>query len=130
MRVCMKLSTMRLLTAPALAATLAAIPAIAVLTAAPALACTHNDDVNTLCSNEQAFVNDLAKVGITPTGTPRRMLNDGQAVCGQLYSGVSRSFVVQKVYGSASMSLFQAQAIVAAAEDHLCFFPNGFTPSP
>ena len=43
--------------------------------AAPAQACTDSDDANTLCSNEQAFVNDLAAVGITATSTPRVMVS-------------------------------------------------------
>lgn len=112
-------------------ATFAALPLGAVIFAAPAFACTDTDDVNILCTNEQAFVNDLANVGVTPTQTPRIMVNQGQGLCGQLASGASRSYVVQKVYGGTSMSLRQAQAIVAAAENHLCYFDvTGLVPNP
>ncbi len=125
----LKLSVIRHLTAPALTAALAGIPAVAVLTAAPAQACTHNDDVNTLCSNEQTFVNDLAKVGIVPTQSPRGLVNQGWQLCGQLGSGVPRDVIVQKVYGSASMHLDQAQAIVASAINNLCQFSSAPGPS-
>lgn len=104
-----------------LAALLFALPVGAMIAAAPVHACTDSDDVNTLCSNEQAFVNDLAKVGVTPTKTPRIMVNQGQQLCGQIGSGVPRDVVIQKVYGGAAMRLDQAQAIVAAAINHLCF---------
>ncbi|QZH61246.1 DUF732 domain-containing protein [Mycolicibacterium farcinogenes] len=103
------------------------MPLGAVIAAAPAHACTDSDDVNTLCSNEQLFVDDLAAVGIVPTDTPRRMVNRGQLVCGQLASNIPRSVVVQKVYGSAAMRLNQAEAIVAAAQQHLCPFTLGGT---
>jgi hypothetical protein len=110
---------------------LVALPVGAIVAAAPAHACTPDDDVNILCANEQAFVDELAAVGVTPTGTPRRMVNQGQTICGQLFSGASRSYVVQKVYGGAAMHLYQAEAIVSAAEQHLCFFGlNGFVPNP
>lgn len=102
-----------------------AMPLGAVIAAAPANACTDSDDVNILCSNEQLFVDDLAAVGIVPTDTPRRMVNRGQLVCGQLASNIPRSVVVQKVYGSAAMRLNQAEAIVAAAQQHLCPFTLG-----
>lgn len=116
---------------PTLIASLAVLPVGAVIAAAPAYACTADDDVNVLCSNEQAFINDLAAVGVTPTQTPRIMVNRGQGLCGQLASGASRSYVVQLVYASAAMSLDQARAIVAAAENHLCYFNStGFTPNP
>lgn len=92
----------------------------AVVAASPAHACSPDEDVNILCSNEQAFVNDLAAAGLTPTQTPRAMVNQGWKLCGQLYNGASRSYVVQRVYASASMSLDQAQAIVAAAQNDLC----------
>ncbi|KUI16932.1 hypothetical protein AU193_22370 [Mycobacterium sp. GA-1285] len=90
--------------------------------AAPAAACTDSDDVNTLCVNEQAFVHDLAAAGITPTQTPRIMLNQANGLCGLLANGVPRTVVVQKVYGSAAMHLNQAEAIVTAAQKHLCAF--------
>ena len=99
--------------------------------AAPAQACTDSDDVNTLCSNEQAFVNDLVAVGITATSTPRVMVSRGNQLCGEMYRGVPRSVVIQQVYGGTAMRLNQAQAIVAAAERHLCAFGvTGFTPNP
>lgn len=111
-------------------ALLLALPMGSVMLAAPAYACTDNDDVNVLCSNEQAFMNDLAAVGIVPTQTPRIMVNRAQGLCGQLASGASRSYVVQKVYGGAAMRLDQAQAIVASAENHLCGFAiTGFVPN-
>ncbi|MCF6391036.1 DUF732 domain-containing protein [Mycobacterium sp. MBM] len=111
-----------------IAASLVAMSIAAVSAAAPASACTHADDVNVLCSNEQAFVNDLATVGVTPTRTPRIMVNQGNTLCGQLASGVPRDVLVQKVYGGAAMRLDQAQAIVAAAVDHLCGV--GAAPGP
>lgn len=109
-----------------LALLLVAGPAWAVVTAAPAQACTDSDDVNTLCANEQLFVNALAAVGIVPTQTPRIMVNRGQVVCGQLANRVPRSVVVQTVYGSAAMRLNQAETIVAAAQQHLCPFTLGY----
>lgn len=111
----------------ALGISLFAMPLGAVIAASPAHACTDSDDVNTLCSNEQQFVDDLAAVGIVPTETPRIMVNRGQLVCGQLASNIPRSVVVQKVYGSAAMRLNQAEAIVTAAQQHLCPFTLGIS---
>lgn len=111
----------------ALVISLFAMPLGAIIAAAPAHACTDSDDVNTLCSNEQLFVDDLAAVGIVPTETPRILVNRGQLVCGQLASNIPRSVVVQKVYGSAAMRLNQAETIVAAAQQHLCPFTLGIS---
>lgn len=104
----------------ALAVVLAVLPVGAIVASAPAYACTDSDDVNVLCSNEQAFIDDLARAGVTPTQTPRIMVNRGNQLCGQLASGVPRDVVVQKVYGGAALRLSEAQAIVTAAVDHLC----------
>ncbi|TRW81248.1 DUF732 domain-containing protein [Mycolicibacterium sp. 018/SC-01/001] len=115
----------------AIIATLVSAPAVAIVAASPASACTDSDDVNALCSNEQAFMKDLAAVGIVPTSTPRVMVNRGNQLCGDMYRGVPRSVVVQQVYGGTSMHLNQAQAIVAAAERYLCNFAvTGFEPRP
>ncbi|MBE1552253.1 hypothetical protein GGC64_006340 [Mycobacterium sp. OAS707] len=115
----------------ALLTPLVTMPVGALIAAPLAHACTDSDDVNTLCVNEQAFVNDLAAVGITPTDSPRVMVNRGQTLCGQLASGTSRSVVIQRVYGGTPMSIDQARAIVAAAENHLCNFAAvGIMPNP
>jgi hypothetical protein len=37
----------------------------AVVAASPAYACGLDEDINILCSNEQAFINDLAAVGVS-----------------------------------------------------------------
>ena len=98
------------------------ICAAGIVTASPALACTHEDDVNILCSNEQAFVDSLAAAGITPTGEPRRSVNLAWRICGELASGRPYDVEVQKVYRDNSLHLNQAQTIVASAVQHLCTY--------
>lgn len=81
-------------------------------------------------NNKTTTMTRCRPVGIIPTRTPRTMVNRGLRLCGDMYPGV-RSVVVQQVYGGAAMRLDQAQAIVAAAGNHLCNFAvTGFTPNP
>ncbi|MFI5508966.1 DUF732 domain-containing protein [Mycobacterium sp. NPDC051804] len=92
------------------------------MSAAPASACTDSDDVNILCSNEQAFVDELAAAGITPTDNPRRSVGLAWRICGELYGGTPYDVEVQKVYRDNPLHLNQAQAIVRAAVRHLCTY--------
>ncbi len=111
--------------------TIAILPVVAVVVSGPARACTNDDDVNNLCSNEQAFIDELAAVGMVPTNTPRFAVNQGVKICGDVYRGTPRSVIIQQVYGGTQMRLEQAKAIVAAAENHLCNFAiTGFRPNP
>ncbi|WP_082977493.1 DUF732 domain-containing protein [Mycolicibacter heraklionensis] len=91
-------------------------------TAFPAYACADGDDVNVLCSNEQAFVDELAAAGIRPTGEPRRSVGLAWRICGELASGTPYDVEVQKVYRDNGLHLNQAQSIVAAAVRHLCTY--------
>jgi Protein of unknown function (DUF732) len=111
--------TMKKLIAAAAAGALA-VGGIAL--APPALACTASDDVNILCSNEQAFVDELAGVGIKPKDNARRSVNLAWRICGELASGTGYDVEVQKVYRDNSLHLNEAQAIVAAAVRHLCTY--------
>lgn len=93
---------------------------VAITTTSPAYACNPGEDVNILCSNEQAFVDGLATVGVTPTQTPKILVNLGWQVCGQLYRGTGYDLVVQNVYRENPVHIDQAHAIVSTAIRTLC----------
>ncbi|HEY5842095.1 MAG TPA: DUF732 domain-containing protein [Mycobacterium sp.] len=92
----------------------------ATMSAAPAHACVPGEDVNILCSNEQALVDDLAVAGITPVKNPRTSVNLAWRICGELYGGTPYDVEVQKVYRDNRLHLHQAQAIVSATVRNLC----------
>ncbi len=48
------------------------------------LGCGPAQAPGVLCSNEQAYINRLAALGITPKTTPRNLVSSGQKFCGYL----------------------------------------------
>ena len=112
--------TSKPLTSALAAVTLAFMSIGTTLSAAPAHACALGEDINILCSNEQALVDDLAVAGITPVRNPRASVNLAWRICGELYGGTPYDVEVQKVYRDNRLHLYEAQAIVSATVRNLC----------
>ncbi|WP_082690816.1 DUF732 domain-containing protein [Mycobacterium sp. GA-1199] len=76
-------------------------------------------DLSVLCPMEQAFIDDLETVGITPARTPRDLVNLGWRLCG-LLSNHSRDAVVQGAFNDGKLSLKECQDLVDIANGRLC----------
>ena len=97
-----------------------------------AMACGPGEDINTLCSTEQQFLNDLAAIGIKPTSTPKELATTAQMICGVLINGfkeypgpdagagIKNRAASDLRRGNPTITWEQAQGWVQAAVNNVC----------